>query len=222
MGTSANIKKNCAYRTLEYVKGLNGILGYDGGNQTTERFSLPNGCECGGWKLAVKNGVVKAKDTSSRRTRNMNGLTADGRYIHVQTTSKETEKAVATYVNDYIKKYYNTTVQILLIQDAGGSTGCYSSRAKIHTAGEKEGTQGRKVVTVVCAKLKNNPGIQETLKFGSKGDNVRILQQILGGVTIDSIYGNEMKAQSKVAQKNLGLDVDGICGPKTLSKLGLR
>lgn len=200
---------------MEYVHNPKlGDLGYGG---TDDKIILDNGNICSGWKLAIKNGVVQTKnlDVSSKRTRNMNGMTMDGRYIHVQTTSKLTEKAVATYVNDYIKKNYKTTVKLLLVQDAGGSTGCYSTVSKILSAGEKEGYNGRSVVTVACAKRKKINPITRTLNKGSQGEDVRDLQEVLNGVEIDGIYGAGTKAQVKVAQKNLKLDADGICGPKT-------
>jgi peptidoglycan hydrolase-like protein with peptidoglycan-binding domain len=58
-----------------------------------------------------------------------------------------------------------------------------------------------------------------TLKFGSKGDWVRILQRKLG-VTSDGIFGNITLGKVRAFQKSKGLRVDGIVGPATWGKLG--
>lgn len=153
----------------------------------------------------------------------MNGITEDGRYIHIQSVEKVTEYACASYAMSYIKKNYNTSIKTLLVQDAGGSTGVYSTASKILTAGEKEGINGRSVVTVVCAKRKNTiEKVNRTLTLNTKGSDVLLLQQLITGVAIDGIYGLGTKAQIKEVQKNLNLYVDGICGNNTLKALNLK
>ena len=65
-----------------------------------------------------------------------------------------------------------------------------------------------------------------TLKSGSKGDDVKKLQQSLidagynvGSSGADGIYGNNTAAAVKAYQKANGLTVDGIAGNQTLGKL---
>lgn len=234
-GTKANYAINAAYRTLEYVKGNNKIYGYD--SSTSEKVPhlvLNSKNECGGWKLAVQNNVIKTAnlDSKSKRTRNMNGITADGKYIHAQSTGKITEVALATYVVNYVKQYYGTTVQLLLVQDAGGSTGVYSTCSKIITAGEKEGAFGRPVATAVCAKRKNTIApMTRILKYnGTKdvkkmmqGPDVMLFQQLTTGLTIDGIYGAGGKNAAKIIQGNYKLKPkDGIVGKDTYTAMGIK
>lgn len=58
------------------------------------------------------------------------------------------------------------------------------------------------------------------IKFGSKGEHVKALQEILQhygwyGAEIDGYAGNITVAGIKLLQTALGLTVDGSCGPKT-------
>lgn len=69
--------------------------------------------------------------------------------------------------------------------------------------------------------------IKPTLKRGSKGDYVRILQTMLenkgydlGSYGIDGDYGRATEAAVKAFQKDHGLKADGICGEKTWAALG--
>jgi peptidoglycan hydrolase-like protein with peptidoglycan-binding domain len=57
-----------------------------------------------------------------------------------------------------------------------------------------------------------------TLRNGSRGDEVKKLQQSLG-IKADGIYGNQTAAAVKAYQKANGLAVDGIAGNQTLGKL---
>lgn len=60
----------------------------------------------------------------------------------------------------------------------------------------------------------------ETIKLGSKGSDVKRLQEFLH-VTADGIFGKKTEDALKKYQKDNGLTADGICGAKTWSKLGL-
>lgn len=60
-----------------------------------------------------------------------------------------------------------------------------------------------------------------TLRLGSKGAWVKALQKKLK-VTADGFYGLKTMAAVKTAQKANGLKVDGIAGPVTLKKLGIK
>lgn len=54
-----------------------------------------------------------------------------------------------------------------------------------------------------------------TIKAGSFGDWVEWLQKLLGGLTIDGVFGPKTEAAVKEFQKNRGLQQDGIVGMKT-------
>lgn len=65
-----------------------------------------------------------------------------------------------------------------------------------------------------------------TIRNGDRGEDVRICQQDLmalgyyvGSTGADGIYGKNTTAAVKEFQKNSGLTVDGICGPRTWEAL---
>lgn len=59
-----------------------------------------------------------------------------------------------------------------------------------------------------------------TLKQGSRGGDVKILQQKLS-IAVDGIFGPLTEEAVKEFQKTNNLSVDGIVGPKTWEKLGV-
>ena len=62
-----------------------------------------------------------------------------------------------------------------------------------------------------------------TLRLGSKGDDVKYLQNLLNyygyTVTVDGIFGKKTEAAVKQFQKSRKLKVDGIVGQKTWNAL---
>lgn len=64
------------------------------------------------------------------------------------------------------------------------------------------------------------------LKRGSKGDNVKVVQQALANAgfspgATDGDYGRKTEAAVKAFQKAKGLTVDGVVGQQTVAALGL-
>ncbi len=64
------------------------------------------------------------------------------------------------------------------------------------------------------------------LKTGSKGNEVKLLQKILGqkgfyGGKIDGVYGDLTTAAVTEFQRQEGVRVDGIAGPRTLAAIGM-
>ena len=59
----------------------------------------------------------------------------------------------------------------------------------------------------------------KTIRKGDRGNDVAVLQKKLG-VTADGVFGVKTEATLKEYQRTHGLSVDGICGPKTWTKLG--
>lgn len=60
-----------------------------------------------------------------------------------------------------------------------------------------------------------------TLKLGSKGDEVKLLQKKLN-ITDDGIFGPKTEEAVKAFQKQHNLEVDGIVGKNTWSALGVK
>lgn len=63
-------------------------------------------------------------------------------------------------------------------------------------------------------------------KMGSRGEEVRQIQKVLKREgyyqgSVDGIYGSSTRNAVRSFQKAVGIDVDGIAGPKTLLYLGL-
>lgn len=147
-------------RTLQYLKAKGRDCGYGG---TPERLVLDASNAVSGWKLAILDGQVNGNLSSgSRRSRNMCGKLTDGRYIHVQTSASHTELEVAQYVRD---RY---DVELLLVQDAGGSTGMYRAADGYLFAPEKEGADGRPVCSVVCIKAKGKTKKEDKKSMSKK------------------------------------------------------
>ncbi len=77
-------------------------------------------------------------------------------------------------------------------------------------------------------KLFNNPvtgqttkedHAMDTLRNGDKGQQVRALQKILGGLKVDGSFGPATKSAVEAYQREYKLSADGIVGPKTWEML---
>ena len=131
-------------RTLTYCKGKGYDIGYGG---TQEKVCIDDYNKFAGYKLAIKNGKRCSVSSIGTRARNANGTLKDGRIFVVQTLSEQTEYAVVSHM---LKNY---DVDLMLIQDSGGSTGAYFARDNALIACEKEGKDGRPVATTLCVNL---------------------------------------------------------------------
>lgn len=58
------------------------------------------------------------------------------------------------------------------------------------------------------------------LKYGTRGEDVKELQNTLGGLAVDGIFGKNTRARVRSFQSNHGLAVDGIVGKNTAHALG--
>ncbi len=72
---------------------------------------------------------------------------------------------------------------------------------------------------------KNN--ITALSRFGSRGEEVRQIQTKLKSLgyysgSVDGIFGSATQSAVRSFQRDKGLSVDGIAGPKTLSALGIK
>lgn len=147
-------------RTLQYLKAKGVDCGYGG---TAEKLTVSDGNIVSGVKVAVKNNTVQSLDKTALRSRNMLGKLADGRIIVVQSSDGCTEDEVARYAAG---RY---TIDLLLVQDAGGSTGMYRVADNYLFAPERDGADGRPVCSVVCFRRKkeeNNPMSKKKVFIG--------------------------------------------------------
>lgn len=70
------------------------------------------------------------------------------------------------------------------------------------------------------APLPANPTVSITVRLGSRGEAVRIVQRIVGA-SADGVFGPKTLAAVKRYQASKGLVVDGIVGPKTRAAMGI-
>ena len=80
-------------------------------------------------------------------------------------------------------------------------------------------------ITLFIGFSKNNK-VEALSKYGSRGDEVRQIQQKLKNWgyyrgSVDGIYGSKTLEAVKYFQRKNGLTVDGIAGEKTLAALGI-
>ena len=81
-------------------------------------------------------------------------------------------------------------------------------------------------IGTIAAVQSGDNSVSTLSKMGSRGDEVRRIQQKLknwGYYTgsVDGIYGSQTQNAVRKFQRDNGLTVDGIAGPKTLSYLGI-
>ncbi|HEV7584373.1 MAG TPA: peptidoglycan-binding protein [Solirubrobacteraceae bacterium] len=57
------------------------------------------------------------------------------------------------------------------------------------------------------------------LSSGAEGRQVKLLQQALGGVHVDGVFGGETEEAVRTFQTNRGLAADGVVGPQTVAAL---
>ena len=226
-----------------YIPRLGGNCGFsENPNSTKDYITLPNGDQISGWSWNGSKQPIMKDDKFYEVTKSFNawamvGVTSGGKYIVAKSSAACTQYAMANYIKSKAYEYYKEGIKLLLLEDGGGSVGLYSTKAKTLYAPKKEGVDGRKVCSVMIAERKTTaPKITRTLYYGytrvngksvlaCQGDDVRLLQMVIGCVECDGLYGAGTKAQVKVVQKNLGFakkDQDGIAGPQTLGALGLR
>ena len=129
-------------RTLTYLKAKGIDVGYGG---TGQRIDIDANNSCAGYIVAIDSGVPQPVSSWGYRPRNANGILKDGRYFHIQSVYTATEKQIRDFMLN------NYAVSLMLIQDSGGSVGCY--KAGTLFAPEPEGKDGRPVASVVCVRL---------------------------------------------------------------------
>lgn len=171
--------------------------------------------------------------------------------FYVSKTKEEYQKGVHTIITDAFRSYpsiqmaafnyyelLNTKLYAKVKSDADPET----QMAQIKACGYM--TSSTEVATVISYinryNLKQYDNVDFTrperdnpypipakvLRRGDKNDQVKWLQYELNNewgyqLAVDGSYGKKTKAAVMDFQKNRGLVVDGICGPKTLKSLGV-
>ncbi len=81
-------------------------------------------------------------------------------------------------------------------------------------------------LTLIISNITLVPAEDALSKYGSRGEEVKKIQRVLKnqglyGGNIDGIFGKQTQNAVRTFQKNNGLTVDGIAGPKTLKAMGI-
>ena len=201
-----------------YVKNHKGELSYGGRSDNLE--VSPGNITRGYANLIKDDAIVKSSYwLGGTALRNGVGITKDGDVIVARTTDAVSEMVFGKRLLTRAKKE-GMSISLFVLQDGGGSTSEYSAISKLIFY-----PQGaRKVASVLTASRIKHPCIARPLIPGCKGEDVKYLQMILGGLDCDGIYGSATKARVKEFQKVAGFkgkELDGKCGPLTQKKLGI-
>ena len=105
-------------------------------------------------------------------------------------------------------------------------------KAKLHSGAFRAISISLCVAIIICiggiaaVKERQTQEIQVLSKIGSRGDEVRRIQQKLKSLgffegAVDGIYGVKTQSAVRRFQKSVGITADGIAGSKTLLYLGL-
>ena len=82
------------------------------------------------------------------------------------------------------------------------------------------------LTSFIIFKLNTNQDVETLSKYGSRGSEVRTIQEKLKrwgyyNGSIDGIYGSQTVSAVKKFQQKNGLTVDGIAGKNTLNAMGI-
>lgn len=100
------------------------------------------------------------------------------------------------------------------------SAGAQAAPAAAPSKATSTATFAPVALAVPAAPLPANPTVSVTLRLGSRGEAVKVVQRIVGA-TADGVFGPKTLAAVKRYQASKGLVVDGIVGPKTRAAMGI-
>ena len=201
-------------------------------------FTAPEGKQFKGWARSASGAVITGTSIT---------VTADTKLYAIWTSTSSGGYYYAPTVPDMPMLYRGCTGDaVKTLQDKLNALG--------YNSGNVDGIFGAKTYAAVTAFQKANSlgvdGIvgkltwgklygvspampvetttvvgRPTVSYGSRGDAVRKLQELLNALgydcgSVDGIFGSKTKAAVLAFQKANGLGVDGIVGPLTWAKLG--
>lgn len=101
---------------------------------------------------------------------------------------------------------------------SGGTLSGYGARLDLNVAYMNKSAWARYADPAGSTTIKKDEEeipVPKTVKQGSTGKAVKVMQAALGGLTIDGKAGPKTIAAVKAFQAKKGLTQDGVCGPKT-------
>jgi len=215
-----NIINQCAGRTIHYLKARGTERGYgsestkitvgpDANNQVSGYTHISSG-------VCVIDNVIQKGISTCKTARNLHGITSTGKYIIVQTESCTEAVACRAAINR--ANQIGEKIKLLLTEDGGGSVGQYSRLTKMMYAPKKEGSDGRKVASVVYANY-IGPEIKGDFVYERgnvrKGEDVGVIQTLLC-CDPDQSYGPGTATSAKTSQYRLCINPTGAIDNKTL------
>lgn len=99
-----------------------------------------------------------------------------------------------------------------VLSDDGGQSSTPSEKPKESPSSTQKTTSGTAVISM------------KTIRYGDRGTQVKVLQWLLNqngydAGTVDGIFGEKTRSSLCAYQKAKGLEVDGICGKNTWTKI---
>jgi putative chitinase len=142
------------------------------------------------------------------------GMTAEEAAAYLLTKKGALESALWFWGSRNLNEVADTGDQVRLTKIInGGDIGLADRQARYAKA---MAALGGKITVPVNPQITD--AVTQTLRRGSKGDNVKKMQAKLG-LSADGDFGPGTEAALKKWQTANGLTADGVAGPKTLAKL---
>lgn len=163
--------------------------------------------------FAVGNGYVQKVVTGKDKS-----TTGFGNYIWVRYPDYDLSLIYAHCSKILLKKGDKVKKGDIVAVEGktGAATGVHLHLGMTHIGKSTWLNPANYNVKVISSKY----NLTRKLKKGSKGDDVKKLQQALGGLTIDGVFGAKTLAKVKSYQKSHRLTVDGVVGKQTAHSLG--
>lgn len=175
-----------------------------------------------GWKFRGRGAIqLTGKDNYSQFAKSI-GKTLDDTVAYLETVDGAVESACWFWSKNGLNAICDKDDIVLMTKRINGGTIGLEDRKKHynhakHILGENH--HHTESVYVATPKPETKPQVvHETVKVGSRGETVKIVQAKLG-LTADGVFGPGTEKAVKAWQTKNGLTADGIVGPNTLRKM---